>query len=67
MNEHDEMRVAYDRLPGAKACSEYTGDPVWKIYADAGKRPGLYRDGRRIVGSKRVLREDHFNRARAGE
>jgi hypothetical protein len=60
--------VASDRLDGAARISQFLGEPVWKIYADAAKgRPGLYRDGRRIRGSKCVLRRDHQDRANAGK
>jgi hypothetical protein len=65
LNKTDET-VADDRLNGATEIGAFTGDPPWKIYQHAARgRRGIYKDGRRIYGSKKMLRQDHQDRASA--
>ena len=64
MKDNFDETVAEDRIAGAAGIGEFTGDPPWKIYQDAAQgRRGIYKIGRRIYGSKKLLRQDHLDRA----
>jgi hypothetical protein len=66
LNKLDDT-VADDRLSGATEIAAFTGDPNWKIYQHAAQgRRGIYKIGRRLYGSKKMLRQDHQDRASAG-
>ena len=65
-NTNADDTVVADRLDGAAGIGAFTGDPPWKIYQDAAQgRCGIYKIGRRIYGSKKLLRQDHLDRANA--
>jgi len=56
----NDLNIAEDRLNGAEAIAAFRGEPVFRMRYLI--RKGLLpvaREGQRIVGSKRVLR-DHY-------
>jgi hypothetical protein len=73
MSEHptppnNDESVAADRLRGAVAIGAEIDEPAHVVYRlwSQGRLPGVYKDGRDLIGSKRALRRSHHNRARAG-
>ena len=68
-NNADDESVAADVLRGAIAIGDEIGEPPWRVYKlwQAGRLPGVWRDGRDLFGSKRALRRAHHNRARTGK
>jgi len=65
----DEDSVASDRLDGAKEIGPEINEPEWRVYYlwKLGRLSGVYKDGGRLIGSKRAIRRAHANRARTGK
>lgn len=65
----DEESVAADRLRGAIEIGQELDEPPHRVYRlwQLGRLPGVYKDGRDLIGSKRALRRAHHNRARTGK
>jgi hypothetical protein len=66
--DNDES-VADDKLRGAEAIGPEIDEPPWRVYYlwSKGRLPGVYKDGRDLIGSKSALRRAHRNRARTGK
>jgi hypothetical protein len=66
--DNDES-VADDKLNGADEIAAELDEPIWRIYYlwKLRRLSGVYKDGNRLIGSKRVLRRTHHNRARTGK
>ena len=75
MSEHpplttdDDESVADDKLRGAIAIGVEIDEPPHRVYYlwSQGRLPGVYKDGRDLIGSKSALRRAHRNRARTGK
>jgi hypothetical protein len=65
----DDESVAADRLRGAIAIGAFLGETPHIIYKlwKKNRLPGVYKDGRDLIGSKQALRRAHHNRARTGK
>jgi hypothetical protein len=70
MSEHpqhtdDDLSVADDKLRGAIAIGVEINEPPHRVYYlwGQGRLPGVYKDGRDLIGSKSALRRAHRNRA----
>jgi hypothetical protein len=66
-NTNNDLDIAEDRLNGAEAIAAFRGEPVFRTRYLI--RKGLLpvaREGERIVGSKRILRE-HYLAAVSGK
>jgi hypothetical protein len=63
----DAESIANDILPGAKAISIERGETVHQVYKAfaAGRLPGAWKEGGKIVASKRVMRGVYRDRAKA--
>ena len=68
-NPRDVESVASDRLPGARAIGAEIGAPPHVVYRlfELGRLRGVYKDGNLLIGSKQVLRRNHYSRARSGK
>ena len=64
--EGDEPSVGDDKLRGAIAIGAEIKEPTHRVYYlwSQGRLPGVYKDGRDLIGSKSALRRAHRNRAR---
>ncbi len=67
MNKDDDISVADDKLRGAAAIAAELGEERWWVYAHANELEGVYREGRIIIGSRRVLRARRRRLASAAE
>jgi hypothetical protein len=67
--DNDANRVADDKLRGAIAIGREINEPPHRVYYlwEQGRLPGVYKDGRDLVGSKSAIRRAHANRARTGK
>jgi hypothetical protein len=65
----DESSVADDKLRGAIAIGAEIREKPHRVYYlwSQGRLPGVYKDGRDLIGSKQALRRTHHNRARTGK
>jgi hypothetical protein len=65
----DAESVAADKVRGAVAIGREIDEPPHRVYYlwGQGRLPGVYKDGRDLVGSKSAIRRAHYNRARAGK
>jgi hypothetical protein len=65
----DGASVADDKLRGAIEIGPEIDEPPWRVYYlwKMGRLPGVYKDGRDLIGSKSALRRAHRNRARTGK
>jgi len=74
MSEHSQhtdenLSVADDKLRGAIAIGLELNEPPHRVYYlwGQGRLPGVYKDGRDLIGSRAALRRAHRNRARTGK
>jgi hypothetical protein len=69
INDDDDLRVADDILRGAIAIGAEINEPPHRVYYlwKQHRLPGVYKDGRDLIGSKQALRRTHRNRARSGK
>ena len=59
-----DWRPADDRLHGAEQIGQYEGIPAWKVRLRAAEgAPGMWFEGKILVGSKKKLRDEHCRRA----
>jgi hypothetical protein len=67
MADTDNLDIASDRLDGAEEIAAFRGEPVHRTryLIRRGLLP-VAREGERIIGSKRVLRE-HYAKATSGK
>ena len=67
--DDDDESVADDRLRGAIASGAETNEPPHRVYYlwKQGRLPGVYKDGRDLIGSRSAIRRAHRNRARIGK
>jgi hypothetical protein len=67
-NDNDES-VASDKLRGAIEIGVEIDEKPSRVYYlwSMGRLPGVYKDGRDLIGSKQALRRTHHNRARTGK
>jgi hypothetical protein len=65
---NDDESVAADKLDGAIEIAAEAGKKPHQVYRlwMLGRLSGVYKDGNRLVGSKRALRATHHQRARTG-
>jgi hypothetical protein len=65
----DDERVADDKLRGAIAIGVEIKESPSRVYYlwEKGRLPGVYKDGRDLIGSKQAIRRAHQNRARSGK
>jgi hypothetical protein len=65
----DDDSVADDKLRGAIQIGVEIKEPPHRVYYlwSQGRLPGVYKDGRDLIGSKSALRRAHRNRARTGK
>ena len=73
MSEHptptDDETVAADKLRGAVEIGAEIKEKPHRVYYlwSQGRLPGVYKDGRDLIGSRQALRRTHHNRARTGK
>jgi hypothetical protein len=69
IDDDDDPSVGDDKLRGAVAIGREINEPRHRVYYLWSRKrlPGVYRDGRDLVGSKSAIRRAHRNRARAGK
>jgi hypothetical protein len=67
--DNNDSAVADDKLRGAREIGPEINEPEWRVYYlwKCGRLPGVYKDGRDLIGSKSALRRVHRNRARTGK
>jgi hypothetical protein len=65
----DDESVANDKLDGAVEIGVEIKEKPHVVYRlwSLGRLAGVYKDGNRLIGSKRALRRAHHNRARTGK
>jgi hypothetical protein len=68
-NADDPDCVADDKLRGASAIGREIAEPVSRVYYlfSQGRLAGAYKDGRDLIASKAVLRQNHRDRALGGK
>jgi hypothetical protein len=65
MSSTEELNIGDERLVGADAIAAFRGEPVERIrYLIRRGLIPIYREGSRIVASRRVLREHHLQAAK---